>query len=85
MKRIFILVILGIFFIVALAAGPLGSIIPGGGFFQSPVAHIQLPAETVFKLPFFFTDYSVTNTSISLWIAILLLILIIFIVIFKPL
>ena len=78
MKRIFILVILGIFFIVALAAGPLGSIIPGGGFFQSPVAHIQLPAETVFKLPFFFTDYSVTNTSISLWIAILLLILISF-------
>ncbi|MBM32635.1 MAG: hypothetical protein CL764_07290 [Chloroflexi bacterium] len=78
MKRTLILFILGIFFVVALASGPLGSIIPGGGFFQSPVAHIQLPAETVFKLPLIFTDYSVTNTSISLWIAIFLLIFVSF-------
>ena len=78
MKRILIVSLLAIFFIVALIAGPLGSIVPGGGFFQSPVAHIQLPAETVFKLPLIFADYSVTNTSLSLWIAIFLLILVSF-------
>ena len=74
MKRIFIFSLIGFVFVFALFAGPLGTIVPGGGFFQSPVAHIQLPAETVFYI----FDYSVTNTALSLWIAIFLLILISF-------
>jgi len=49
----------------------------GGGFLGSPIAHIQLPAESISSSPIaelgFFGKIYLTNTMIATWIAILFL------------
>lgn len=72
--------LLGVLFVVGLAGGALGAEIDGGGFIGAPLAHIQLPAETVHSghlvdkriLGFDFT-YGIKNTWVATWVAILVL------------
>ncbi len=62
---------------VGVAGGAIGNEV-GGGFLGSPVAHIQLAAESVLAKPLvsdmpFVGDFNLTNTMISAWAAILVL------------
>ena len=70
------LIVAGIVFIVSLAGGALGNEF-GGGFLGSPIAHIQLPAESITADPIFL-DFKITNTMMATWIAILALVAISF-------
>ncbi|MFQ5934550.1 MAG: F0F1 ATP synthase subunit A [Dehalococcoidia bacterium] len=77
-KALTILIVLGIVLIISLAGGALGSEF-GGGFLGSPLAHIQLPAESLTSNPLFL-DFSITNTMVATWIAIVVLLVISFFV-----
>ena len=66
-KFIAVISVLGVLFIVGLAGGALGAEVDGGGFIGAPLAHIQLPAETVHA------GYAVTNTMVATWLTILFL------------
>ena len=70
-KALTILIVLGVVFIISLAGGALGNEF-GGGFLGSPLAHIQLPAESVTSNALFL-DFSITNTMVATWIAIVVL------------
>ena len=70
------LIVTGIIFIVSLAGGALGNEF-GGGFLSSPIAHVQLPAESITASPLFL-DFEVTNTMIATWITIVVLVAISF-------
>lgn len=71
-KTLTALIVLGIVFVVSLAGGALGNAF-GGGFLGSPLAHIQLPSESVTANPLFL-NFHITNTMIAAWIAIVLLV-----------
>ena len=70
------MVVAGIVLIVSLAGGALGNEF-GGGFLGSPIAHIQLPAESITAKPLFL-DFDITNTMIATWVSILVLVVIAF-------
>ena len=59
-------------FLISLAGGALGNEF-GGGFLASPIAHIQLPAESVFNDELF-PGFTLTNTMVATWIAIAVLV-----------
>ena len=61
---------------VSLAGGALGNEF-GGGFLGSPIAHIQIPAESVTN-DALFLDFKITNTMIATWLTILVLVVISF-------
>ena len=73
-KTLAVLVVVGVVFIVSLAGGALGNEF-GGGFLASPIAHIQLPAESITSGSLF-ADFQVTNTMVTTWLAILFLLVI---------
>lgn len=75
-KVVAALVVAGIVFIVSLAGGALGNEF-GGGFLGSPMAHIQLPAESITADPLI-SDFRVTNTMVATWATILVLVAISF-------
>ncbi|MBM01356.1 MAG: hypothetical protein CL762_01355 [Chloroflexi bacterium] len=66
MNKSIILPFFIILFITSILGGAIGGAFPFGGFFQSPIAHIQLPAE---KIP----GLGVFNTSLTLWIGMIIL------------
>ena len=73
-KTLAVLVVAGVVFIVSLAGGALGNEF-GGGFLASPIAHIQLPAESI-TAGSLFADFQITNTMVTTWLAILFLLVI---------
>ncbi len=72
-KALLILIIGVVVFIVALAGGALGNEF-GGGFLGSPLAAIQIPAESI-SSEAIVGDYHITNTMIATWVAIVLLLI----------
>ena len=70
------LVVAAIVFIISLAGGALGNEF-GGGFLGSPLAHIQLPAESITAEPII-SDFRITNTMVATWAAIVVLVAISF-------
>lgn len=72
MNKTLILSIFLVLFITSILGGVIGGIFPFGGFFESPIAHIQLSAEVIPGL-------GITNTSLTLWISMLVLIGFVFI------
>ncbi len=73
-KTLTVVVVAGVVFIVSLAGGALGNEF-GGGFLGSPIAHIQLPAESITSGSIF-ADFEITNTMVTTWLAILVLLVI---------
>ena len=71
-----VLVVVGIVFIISLAGGALGNEF-GGGFLGSPLANIQLPAESITAEPIV-SDFRITNTMVATWLAIVVLVAISF-------
>lgn len=70
-KVAIVLVVFLAVFIIGLAGGALGDKF-GGGFLGSPLPHLQLAAEKVTAEPQF-PGFTVTNTMIATWAAIVLL------------
>ena len=70
-KALAIVVVLGSLFVLGIMGGALGNEF-GGGFLGSPIAHIQLPAEDITASPIV-GGFSITNTMVAAWAAILLL------------
>ena len=58
MNKTIIAPILVIIFISSVLGGAIGGVLPVGGFFQSPIAHIQLPSEIIPGL-------GISNTSLT--------------------
>ena len=77
-KALTILVVAGIVFLISIAGGALGNEF-GGGFLGSPIAHIQLPAESITD-DALFLDFKITNTMISTWLTIIVLVVVSFLV-----
>ena len=77
-KALTILVVAGIVFLISIAGGALGNEF-GGGFLGSPIAHIQLPAESITN-DALFLDFKITNTMISTWLTIIVLVVVSFLV-----
>ena len=75
-KAVTVLVVVGIVFIISLAGGALGNEF-GGGFLGSPLANIQLPAESITAEPIV-SDFRITNTMVATWVAIVVLVAISF-------
>lgn len=75
-KALTALVVVAVIFIVSLAGGALGNEF-GGGFLSSPIAHIQLPAESILDDELF-SGFHLTNTMIATWFAIVVLVAISF-------
>ena len=75
-KVVTALVVAAIVFIISLAGGALGNEF-GGGFLGSPLAHIQLPAESITAEPII-SDFRITNTMVATWAAIVVLVAISF-------
>ena len=71
MNKSIILPFFLILFITSILGGAIGGAFPFGGFFQSPIAHIQLPGEIIPGLGF-------TNTSLTLWISMAVLLAFVF-------
>lgn len=61
-------------FLLGIAGGALGNEF-GGGFIGAPLAHIQLPAESISASPIV-GDFNVTNTMVATWVAVIFLALI---------
>ena len=76
-KALVILAVVGIVFLVSIAGGALGNEFGGGGFLSSPIANIQLPAESVTE-DALFLDFKVTNTMIATWLTIIVLVVVSF-------
>ena len=70
------IIAVGIIFIVGLAGGALGNEF-GGGFLSSPIAHIQLRAESITSEPII-SDFKITNTMIATWVTVIALVTISF-------
>ena len=47
MIKTLVLPVFLVLFITSVLGGAIGGVLPIGGFFQSPTAHIQLPAEAI--------------------------------------
>ena len=75
-KRLAVLVIAAVVFIVALLGGALGDAF-GAGFLGAPMSHIQLPAESITSKSIFM-GWKITNTMIATWLAILVLVVLSF-------
>ena len=75
-KVLTLIIAAGLIFIIGLAGGALGNEF-GGGFLSSPIAHIQLRAESVTSEPII-SDYKITNTMIATWVTIIVLVAISF-------
>ena len=76
-KTLAIVLVLVALFVIGLAGGALGNEF-GGGFLGAPLAHIQLPGESVIASPLISDipiagDFNITNTMVATWAAILLL------------
>ena len=71
MIKTLVLPIFLVLFITSVLGGAIGGVLPIGGFFQSPIAHIQLPAEVIPGL-------GVNNTSLTFWVSILVLLAFVF-------
>ena len=79
-KALTLTALVAFLFILGLVGGALGEAF-GAGFLGSPLAHIQLPAESVSASPIardlpLFGDFNITNTMVATWAAILLLVLV---------
>ena len=74
--KLFLTIIISfIILIISVLGGALGNQF-GGGFLGAPLAHIQIPAETVATLKI--TDgykYGITNTVIATWLSIIVLVI----------
>ena len=70
-KMLAALVVVVVIFIISVAGGALGNEF-GGGFLGSPIAHIQLPAESI-TADALFLGFKITNTMIATWLTILVL------------
>ena len=75
-KALAILIIIVAVALISVAGGALGNAF-GGGFLASPIAHIQLPAESITDKPLF-GDFSITNTMVATWLTIVVLVVISF-------
>ena len=75
-KALTVLIVSGIVLIISLAGGALGNEF-GGGFLSSPIAHIQLPGESI-TADSLFLGFQITNTMIATWITIVTLVAISF-------
>ena len=71
-RALAVLVIAAVAFIIALAGGALGNSF-GAGFLGGPIAHIQLPAESITANELFL-GFRVTNTMVATWLAIIVLV-----------
>ncbi len=76
-KALVVVIIVATLFVLGLAGGALGTAF-GGGFIGAPAGHIQIPAEPITATPQldnlpFFGSFSITNTMVTTWAAILLL------------
>ena len=71
MIKTLVLPIFLVLFITSVLGGAIGGVLPIGGFFQSPIAHIQLPAEAIPGL-------GIYNTSLTFWVSILVLLAFVF-------
>ena len=71
-KLLAVVIVLVLLFVVSLAGGALGNEF-GGGFLGSPIAHIQLPAESI-TAEALFLDFNITNTMVATWLTILVLV-----------
>ena len=60
-------------FVIAVLGGALGAAF-GLGFLGAPLAHIQLPAESITSKPIV-GDFYITNTMVATWITVLILLL----------
>lgn len=70
-KTLLLLIIVLSVFLVSLGGGALGNAF-SGGYLGSPIAHIQLPAESVLADPLFGNFY-LTNTMLATWLTIAIL------------
>lgn len=68
------LVALVVVFLLGIAGGALGNEF-GGGFIGAPLAHIQLPAESISASPIV-GGFNVTNTMVATWAAVIFLALV---------
>ncbi len=75
-KKLAVLIIVAAAFIIALAGGALGDSF-GLGFLGAPIAHIQLPAESVMSNEMFL-GWEITNTMIATWLTIVVLVVLAF-------
>ena len=71
MIKALVLPVFLVLFITSVLGGAIGGVLPIGGFFQSPIAHIQLPAELIPGL-------GIYNTSLTFWISIAVLLTLIY-------
>ena len=71
MIKTLVLPVFLVLFITSVLGGAIGGVLPIGGFFQSPIAHIQLPAEAIPGL-------GIYNTSLTFWVSILVLLSFVF-------
>ena len=81
-KAVTALIVTGVVLLVSLAGGALGNEF-GGGFLGTPIAHIQLPAESIMEGDLFL-GWKITNTMIATWMAILVLVTISFVAMRRP-
>ena len=72
-KALSALIVSAVILVISLAGGALGNEF-GGGFLGSPLAHIQLPAESITAKPVF-SNFYITNTMIASWISIVFLVI----------
>ena len=75
-KALTILILVLGAFVLSVAGGALGNEF-GGGFLGSPIAHIQLPAESVLEDELF-PGFELTNTMVTTWITVLVIIVLAF-------
>ena len=73
-KALTALIVSAVILVISLAGGALGNEF-GGGFIGSPLAHIQLPAESITAKPIF-SNFYITNTMIASWISIAVLVVV---------
>lgn len=80
-KILIALIALTILFFLGVAGGALGDQF-GGGFLGTPMAHIQIPAESVSQDPLFsmpvIGDFYITNTMVATWLTIIILLIVSF-------
>jgi hypothetical protein len=72
LNKHFVIVFLSVMFLLSVLGGAIGGAIGGFlGFFETPIAHIQLPAEII-------PGIGIANTTLTLWLGILIIFVIVF-------